>query len=188
MRLFVAVPLADEVRAALTDVQARLRAAGADVRWVEPKNFHLTVTFLGDLDDALLDDVQAACAAVAAETPPFRLRLRGASSFPKRGPAIKTLWVGVPEGAEPWKALVKRAEPWFLPMGVAREGGLVPHVTLGRVKSEKNIDSLRAALAAEAETECGSQAADRIVLIQSFLDPAGATYEERAAWPLTGED
>ena len=186
MRLFTAIPLTDELRESLAGMQARLKAVDADVRWVEPENFHLTVVFLGDLEEALLGDVEAACAAIAAETAPFRLRLRGASSFPKNKPVLKTLWAGVDEGAEPWKALVGRAEPWFTTMGVPREGGLMPHVTLGRVKSERGMGDLRAALAAEARAEIGAQVADRIVLIQSFLDRTGATYQERAAWSLSG--
>jgi 2'-5' RNA ligase len=74
----------------------------------------------------------------------------------------------VTEGAEAWKTLVKRAEPELLPFGVPREGGLQPHITLGRVKSERNIDALRAAIAAEAGTDCGSQTATTLDLYRAF--------------------
>lgn len=185
MRLFLAIPLSEEIRTNLAAVQERLRGAGAEVKWVEPENFHLTVAFLGDQDDSLRPDLENIGERLAEETPAFRIRAAGGSAFPKRGPApLKTLWVGVAEGAEEWKALVRRAEPWLTPFGVPREGGLQPHITLGRVKGEKGMESLRAAVAAEARTDCGTQTAGHITLIQSFLAPTGATYKRLCAWAM----
>jgi 2'-5' RNA ligase len=182
MRLFFAIPLEPEIREALTKVQTRLRATDADVKWVEPENFHLTVSFLGDQEESHLADLSAIGESLATEAQPFRFRVLGASSFPRRSPLLKTLLVGVSEGAEEWKALVKRAEPELLPFGVPREGGLQPHITLGRVKSQRNIEILRAAVSAEANTDCGTQSATTLELVQSFLDPRGATYKTLKAW------
>ena len=183
MRLFLAITLPDDVRAALTEMQARLTAAGADVRWVVPENYHISVKFLGDQPEARLPEIEAVCADVASEARAFRFHVRGASAFPKRGP-LRTLWAGLSEGGEAWKALTLRAEEPLVAFGVAREGGLVPHITLGRVKSERGMDALRAALAAEAETGCGEGHADRLTLIQSVLDPRGAIYTPMRDWPL----
>lgn len=182
MRLFFAIALEAEVREALAEVQSRLRATDADVKWVEPENFHLTVSFLGDHGESLLPDLSAVGEALAADTAPFRFRVHGASSFPRRSPQLKTLLVGVTEGAEEWKAVVKCAEPELLPFGVPREGGLQPHITLGRVKSDRNLDALRAAISAESGTDCGAQTATTLELVQSFLDPRGATYKTLKTW------
>lgn len=191
MRLFVAVTLSDALRGALADLQTRLRQASkeaaAEVRWVEPANFHLTVKFLGDLSDALLPDVEAACANVAAASRSFDFAVRGAGAFPRRGP-LKTLWAGLDSaGDEAWKAVVRAAEPHFAPFGVAREGGLAAHVTLGRVKSATPAgdDALRAALAAEQQTDCGAQTATHLALIRSTLDPRGAVYSPVRDFELT---
>lgn len=182
MRLFFAIPLEPEIREAVAAVQTRLRATDADVKWVEPASFHLTVSFLGDREDSQLSDLSAIGESLAATTKPFRFRVSGASSFPRRSPLLKTILVGVPEGAEEWKALVKRAEPQLLPFGVPREGGLQPHITLGRVKSERNIEALRDAISLEAKTDCGAQSATTLELVQSFLDPRGATYKTLKVW------
>ena len=176
MRLFLAIELEDAVREAITALQARLKETEADVRWVEPGNFHLTVKFIGDQPDALLPEIETACAEVAGATVNFGFSVRGAGAFPKRGP-LKTLWAGVGgEGAEAWKALALRAQEQLAAFGVAREGGLVPHITLGRVKSGAGMDALRTALTIEAATDCGVQAARRITLMKSTLDPRGAVH------------
>ena len=176
MRLFLAIELEEAVRDSLTALQGRLKETGADVRWVEPGNFHLTVKFIGDQPDTLLPEIEAVCADVAGTTAGFGFAVRGAGAFPKRGP-LKTIWVGLSgEGVDAWKALTLRAQEPLAAFGVAREGGLVPHITLGRVKSGTGMDNLRAALAAEATADCGAQAARQITLMKSMLDPRGAIH------------
>lgn len=195
MRLFVAVPIAEDVREQLTQLQARLIPlavqTGVRVKWVEPENFHLTVSFLGDLSEASVPDIEDACTAIAADTLPFRIRIAGVSVFPKphssRATEVRTIWVGLSEGSEPWRAMIERAEPWFVPFGAPREGGLVPHITLGRVKTERtaaagNSGALRTILQAESSADGGGMQADCLALIESTLDPRGATYREVRRW------
>lgn len=187
MRLFTCLPLSPAVRDAVSAVQSRLQTTGANLRWTTAEQFHLTVTFVGELADAsLLPEVESACAAIAAETAPFRFRVRGVSTFPKRGETIKTVILNVDEGAEMWKELVRRSEPWLAPFGANREGGLAAHVTLGRVKGGEHLPDLREAITREAATDCGEQIAGRLVLIESALSSTGATYIERGAWQFTG--
>lgn len=184
MRLFLAIALSDDVRAEIVAVQGRLKATGAAVRWSPPEQFHLTVKFLGDVDDALLTDIESYSEWLAGECLAFRFRVRGVSVFPKRGPEIRTLWMGLSDGADGWKALAVKAQEAFLPFGVPQEQGLVPHITLGRVKSPDGMDALKAAIAAEAQTDCGEQAAEELVLVQSTLDPLGAIHRDVNRWPL----
>jgi 2'-5' RNA ligase len=185
VRLFLAIHLAEDVRKSAAAMQERLKEAGADVRWVTPENLHLTVTFLGDLPDALLSEIEETCGGIAAGTKAFRFRICGGSYFPRRAPTVKTIWVGLAEGTEQWKALVRRAEGPLTVFGVPREGGLVPHITLGRVKGESGTAALRDALSQEAETDCGVQMADELALVQSLLDPRGAVYRDIRRWKLT---
>jgi 2'-5' RNA ligase len=186
MRLFLAFDIAPDVRARVTEMQERLKQTGADVKWVEPVNFHLTVKFIGDITDTLLPEVEAGAQELAAfeGAKAFRFRVFGGSFFPKRGPQIKTLFAGVTSGANEWKVIAGQAQEVFAPLGVPKEGNLAPHVTLGRVRSQRNMDDLRQAVQTEAETDCGEQAASELVLVQSTLDPRGATYKEVRRWPL----
>ena len=187
MRLFTCLSLTPAVRDAAAAVQARLKESGASLRWVESENFHLTVSFVGVIaDPSLLADVESACAAIANDSAPFRFRTRGVSVFPKRGEIVKTVILTVTDGADDWKQLVRRGEPWLSPFGAKPEAGLAAHITLGRVKGGDNLPDLRAAIAREAATDCGEQTADRLVLIESVLTPDGATYVERGAWDFAG--
>lgn len=186
MRLFLAIELDESLLAGLEEVQARLQEAAPDasVRWSSRDNFHLTVLFLGEMSEDQLPAIQDMCGTIASETSDFRIRIAGGSAFPKPGSGrpLKTLWVGVTEGAKDWKALVRRAEPWFTPLGVAKNEGLVPHITLGRVKDESV--ALTEALAVERETEIGAQQATALALIESTLTPEGALYTNRGRWPF----
>jgi len=185
MRLFLAIELAPDVRAALAALPSRVELPGADVRWSPPENLHCTVLFLGEHDEVALPGIHEACAAVASETAPFRIALSGTSVFPKHGPA-KTLFVGMGEGASEWKALVRRAEPWFVPMGVARNGGLVPHVTLGRVRSGGEDPRVRAGWLSFSDEVFGGQSSEGIALVRSDLDRSGATYHNVGFHPFKG--
>ncbi len=183
MRLFTCLTLTPDVRDAVTATQSRLKEIGASVRWTEADHLHVTVSFIGDIaDPSLLPEVAAACAAVADETPPFRFRVAGVSVFPKHGDMVKTVLITVGAGSEPWKELVRRAVPWLAPFGAKPESGLVAHVTLGRVKGGENLPALKEAIAREANTDCGEQIADRLILMESVLNVPGAAYIERGAW------
>jgi 2'-5' RNA ligase len=190
VRLFLALELEPAVRDCVGSVRSRWPSGSADVRWTEPENFHLTVVFLGEQDPVALPGIQEACDTVASETSPFRIEFAGASGFPKHGP-LRTLFVPLVVGADAWRELVERAEPWFVPMGVARNGGLVPHLTVGRVKSGGDDPELRAGLESLSGVSFGGHDVVGMSLVHSVLDRSGATYrtvsEHRFGGPVAGE-
>ena len=97
MRLFIAVDISEEVRVAVAEQVMRLRQANADVGWVKPGNFHLTLKFLGEAPDAQLGDIKASLDLVAASRAVFELELRGMGCFPDRG-VPRVVWVGAGAG------------------------------------------------------------------------------------------
>src|SRR5919197_272682 len=98
-RLFVALPLPEEVRAGLATVQRQLDALGAPFRWVRPEGAHLTLVFLGDTDVQRLGAVEGEVAQAAAAGRRLSLVARGLGCFPGPGPAVRqyprVLWVGL---------------------------------------------------------------------------------------------
>jgi RNA 2',3'-cyclic 3'-phosphodiesterase len=187
MRLFVAVTLPDAVQEGLGGVQERLRRAQADVSWVRQRNLHATLKFLGEVEAVRLERLRAALAVAAGVTAPFEAVLAGVGTFGGRVPRV--VWVGVRDGAEALTALAARVETSLARLGVPRERrGFSAHLTLGRVRSPRNLEALLAAVRDEAETPLGRVTVGAIALVQSELDPAGSIYTELDRFALGGVD
>ena len=130
MRLFVAVDLSDDVRAtvarAVRDLAKRLvsQRPAPSIRWVQPENLHLTLRFLGHVDEAraaAVSDVLARRLEVGA----FQARFSAAGAFPLRGP-LKVVWLAVAEGgASSWR-LTARSKPGLGQWGSSRSLALTP--------------------------------------------------------------
>jgi 2'-5' RNA ligase len=133
-RTFLAVELSDAVRSALGREIARLARALPHVRWADPAGMHLTLSFLGELDDARLADATAAAIEAAADSQPFTLRLAGLGSFgPPRAPRV--IWAGVGGDVQRLVELQERLAGALEARGFPREQRpFAPHLTLARLK------------------------------------------------------
>jgi len=181
MRCFIAIEAPSDIREALGRVQGKLRPAGADVKWADPDGIHLTVKFLGDVEDTDVPkvcDVMSACALAAR---PLDLEVAGLGTFPPRG-APRVVWAGVRGDVEPLAKLVMGLE-----QAVADAVGIAPerrpyhaHLTLGRVRSTRGAARLVEAIASAGAVELGSFAADELVLFMSELTREGAVYTPMA--------
>jgi len=176
LRLFIALELPTQVKDRLLELQGRLKACGADVRWTRPEGIHLTLKFLGDTDPSAVDSLAEGLGRAASESPCFTLEASGAGAFPNlRRPRV--LWAGVKGDLDALGALQGRVEREAASLGYEPEKrGFSPHLTLGRVRSPKNQQRLIDALAKEAYVELGRIEADRLILFQSELRPSGAVY------------
>jgi 2'-5' RNA ligase len=187
VRCFVAVDLSADVRAAVAAVQARLRAAAprADVRWLDPQTFHLTLKFLGNVPDARVPAVSAALEGAVAE-PPLALEAHGLGAFPSvRRPRV--LWAGITGGAPGLVALAGDIDRALAPLGFAPEARpFRAHLTIGRVRSPRDADALAKAVEAETTTALGAWTACEVVLYQSRLKPTGAVHEKVSRHRLPG--
>ncbi|EFO81593.1 hypothetical protein OSCT_0609 [Oscillochloris trichoides DG-6] len=142
MRLFIALDLPDPVRAALAHTQAHLRQRGLAVRWAGVEGMHLTLQFLGETDAALVPDLLAGIAQIAA--PNFRLHLAGLGVFPNpQRPRV--LWVGLGGDLVALKELHTQVLAVTHPLGFVPEARpFAPHLTLGRVRPEANASQIQA--------------------------------------------
>ncbi len=175
LRLFVAVNLSPEIREQLAAAQEHLRRARADVSWVRPENMHITLKFLGETAEERLDLVCRTLSTVARAHAPFRLSVAGVGSFGGRVPRV--VWVGVTDGAEPLTALARHVEAALEDLGFPREKrGFTAHLTLGRVRSAKNLEGLAAGIREIQEGRFGAVAAEAFELVRSELRPGGSVY------------
>ena len=176
MRTFVAVEFGEAIRERLGLAQQRLRAAQAGIKWVDPKIMHLTLKFLGEIDDGAEGDVAAAMAAAVRGVAPFEVRVAGLGSFPPHG-APRVVWAGIEDRSRSLATLHERIESELDPLGIEREDRpFQAHLTLGRAKDARGGQALRALIEQQRSTEFGLQAVEELVLFRSVLTASGPTY------------
>lgn len=187
VRSFLAVLLPEEVRQRLWREAQPLREAVGRVAWVRVENLHVTLRFLGSVDEATLRRAADALAAACAQTSPFTVTLGGLGGFPGlRAPRVA--WAGVAVGGEMLVALHARVERALAERGVPPEGRpFHPHVTLGRTRDPRGAPELGRALAAVVGAgPYGEVRVDAVHLMRSELDPTGARYGTLVRAPLGG--
>jgi len=198
LRTFVAVEIAEEVRRRAAEIVERLRAGDAGVvKWVDPRNLHLTIKFLGATRRADLPRLGAALWSLAAGAAPFDLELAGAGAFPNlRRPQV--IWLGVTAGQGELAALAGAAEATCAELGWTREEKPYrAHLTLGRMREPRRgarstpvgagpTAALARALEAERDAAAGRSPVRRLALIESQLRPNGPTYTVLESFPLGG--
>ena len=177
MRLFVALPLPEQVRARLAELAGGIPKA----RWVAPENLHLSLRFIGEVDGGQAHDVDAALAQISA--PAFVLTLAGVDRF-GGGDKTRSLWVGVEECAELTR-LQGKVERALQSSGLEPEGRkFKAHVTLARFKGNPGA-KLHEYLARHALFRSEPFPVREFVLFSSFLSHNGAIYRPEAAYALS---
>ncbi|HET6572661.1 MAG TPA: RNA 2',3'-cyclic phosphodiesterase [Fimbriiglobus sp.] len=186
-RTFIGVAVSDEVRRSAAVLQQALARTGADVNWVPAANLHVTLLFLGEVDDRELHAVSRAMADTAAGEPPFALSVQGVGAFPNlRRPKI--VWAGLADGAAELVRLHGLLEGPLLELGAYRreDRPYTPHLTLGRVKSEADGQALAPALAKQSGWSGGRTTVGEVVLFASDMRREGPVYTVLARGRLAG--
>ena len=178
VRTFIAVDLGKTLRDRLISLQENMARSGAEVKWVEVENLHITLLFLGEVDDR---ELPALCRAVSVECgrhERFSLGVERVGCFPNpRRPRV--VWAGVGEGAPELIALHDALEPPLQELGCYRreERQYTPHITLGRVKSDGPAEALAAILAKKATWNAGSEVeVQEVLVMSSHLAKQGPEY------------
>ena len=183
LRLFVAVNLEDQVRRAIADAVAPLRAGGRAVSWVAEPNLHLTLRFLGDQSAELVAELRDAVIDAAAQVPVHTLVLHGFGAFPSiRRPRV--LWLGVQANVAS-ALLYQKVDDACASLGLGREArDFHPHVTLGRVRPRATPMPATLAGAERLLDTAWTTTVTSVDLMSSRLGPGGARYECLVAAPL----
>jgi 2'-5' RNA ligase len=187
VRTFIAVEVGPSVRAAAVALQQALAKSGAEVKWVEPTNLHITLLFLGEVDEREVHTVCRAVDGAVRGEPPFAVRVCGVGAFPTpRRP--KTVWAGITDGAEELTRLYDLLERPLIELGCYRreERGYTPHLTLGRVKAEADGNTLAAELPKHRTWDGGPVPVDEVVVFASELRRDGPVYTPLGRSKLRG--
>jgi 2'-5' RNA ligase len=185
IRTFVALDIPDDVRARAADLIEKLRASEANVGWVAGDRMHLTLKFLGDVPEQELAEVCGAVRGVCEQSSSFDMRLGRAGAFPNVE-RPRTIWLGVSEGAEPLETLQGQMEHALGELGFRRERRRYHgHLTLGRVRGGGPQQAvLRDLLMRYADFQTPHMLADEVLVLASYLNRSGPTYEVVGRCPL----
>ena len=169
MRTFLAIPLP---RALCEELAAAGRAIEG-LRAQKPETLHLTIRFLGEIDEP--ERIGQATAAAATRHEPFELALRGIGAFPDaRAPRV--VWVGVGDGAAEATALAGDVDRELRTLGIEPERRPYrAHITLGRFRGRPP----RGLRLADPDRDFGRAPAERLILYESTLTPRGSIHEPR---------
>jgi 2'-5' RNA ligase len=175
LRLFVGIELPPALRLRLSLLCTGLPGA----RWVDPGNLHLTLRFIGEVDEGMASDIDAVLARIRA--PRFEVTLAGAGSFGGERPRL--VWIGI-EDNKPLFELQERVEAALRRAGVPpNTRRYSPHVTLARLK-QPDLARVQGFLAANALFRAPPVPVERFSLIASYPTKSGAIYEDQADYPL----
>jgi 2'-5' RNA ligase len=176
IRAFIAVDVGEDVHNALDSALERLRRIDSQVRWVDPKNWHLTVKFLGDVEWRAVDGIAKALQEEAVKLPAFEFRVRGLFPFPP-GRLPRIVAAGIEDSAKGLESLNRTLEERMQALGIPPERrGFKAHLTLGRVQNPRGQDRLWSVLKKYVTDDFGTALVEDAQLYQSELDPKGAQY------------
>jgi len=187
MRLFVAVPLDDAAheRLAAAMADARRTADSHAWRFVRSEGVHLTLKFLGEVDESAVTELRTALGRAVAGAGAFDMEMHGIGAFPTPSHP-RVLWAGVREGASRLAELASSVDRELTPLGFQPETrAFAAHLTLARSRDPRQARSLAGWIAAHADEPFGRLPVRAVVLFQSLLSREGSTYLPLATFSLT---
>ena len=178
-RLFTALEMPRQIGESLAIMRGGLPGA----RWIDPENYHLTLRFIGDIDDALARDIAGLLGRVQRR--PFELRLDGLASFGGRKPRAL---VASATPVAPLMELQAEHERLLQRLGLEPEGRkYTPHVTLARLR-ESSSRQVADYLATRAHYRSSAFEVSRFVLFSSRASVGGGPYVVEADYPLAARE
>lgn len=176
LRSFLAIELPATILKRIEEVQKDLKSSRADVRWVSPENIHLTLKFFGTIEESIIESIIKLTEGPVQGTLLFSLKIQGMGAFPSlKNPRV--IWIGFQEGKEIVVAIQKQLEREFEKIGFQPENRpFHPHLTLGRMRSNRGKDELVRGMERYREEEFGNFQVEKIVLFKSELRPTGPIY------------
>ena len=149
--------------------------SNADVKLVEPQNIHITLKFLGDVQENNIDKIEQIIRDSIKKIEPFKIKLKGIGVFPNKN-YIRVVWIGIMD-TEILSTISTNIDENLSQLGFKKEKrGFSAHLTIGRVKSAKNKMHLLKAIDNYSNFEFATLEVSSIKLKKSDLTPKGPIY------------
>ncbi len=173
-RTFIAIGISDAVRQKIADVQAELKRENARISWTKPENIHVTLKFLGDVEESKIDSIAGVIQKVTENIQSFTVKVKTLGAFPNLRRA-RVLWMGLENVSAELTQIAEGIETGLSQLGFPKEERkFSPHLTIGRVKSalsNRFVEKFQS-----YAFEGGEFKVEEIILMKSDLHPAGAIY------------
>jgi len=173
IRTFIAIDI--PVSQKVTEIINELKKIQIDAKIVEIENMHLTLKFLGDTDENLIDEIEKIIKDAILNMQPFEIILKNLGVFPNEK-YMKVAWIGV-ENAEPLKKFAETIDTKLKDLGFEKEKRpFSVHLTIARIKSAKNKEKLMDLIDKYQNIELQKIKINKIILKKSILTPKGPIY------------
>jgi 2'-5' RNA ligase len=184
IRSFIAIELEQRIIEELKKIEDNLKSTKADVKWVNPSSLHLTLKFLGGIDEGMIEKIAEKAKQVAKRYASFTLKVSDIGTFPP-GRSPRVVWIGVGEETGRLSQLQDEIEQEMSNLGFEREQRrFTPHLTLGRVRSPKGREELLKKIEEGKGINLGEFSVKGFHLFRSDLYPQGAVYTKLKTFML----
>lgn len=175
VRSFIAVDIDDDALLnKIIEIQRAITECGADLKVVERENMHLTLRFLGEVGESLIPEIFAIIKEIKFK--PIELALKGVGVFPNIL-FIRVIWVGIAKGEKELSQIASELNVQLRPVKIPSDTrGFSPHLTIARVRSQRNIENVLTYLHEWQDRDFGGFTVNSIKLKKSILTPTGPIY------------
>ena len=176
IRVFIAIAVPPSVQDAVEELQERVKESRVPIRWVKPSHLHLTLKFLGNVNEEQIENIKESLIKAAREVNTFSLKASEIGVFPNIN-YPRVLWLGFEDESGQVHKLEKNIEFNLQKVGFKPEDRkFKPHLTIGRVKSLKGKTDIIRMVHNEKNISCDDFFVESFKLIKSDLKPFGPEY------------
>ena len=181
VRTFLALPVGDDLKAKVAELQKAWEKQLPNVRWARPDNLHLTLHFFGDVTHETLEKIKVSMLSVKGCHAPFQVEVNGLGGFPSPQRS-RVIWLGLTPVA-PLQQVHRTVQLKLGEIGIpVEQKPFTPHLTIGRTRS--GTTDLKNAAVTLSDTPIGHLVVDRLILFESRLLPGGAQHNPILEVPL----
>jgi len=182
IRTFIALPASSNVQQQMADIQSQLKATQADVKWEPQDKFHITLKFLGSVEQSIIESLSSAIGNLVKQFPIFEITYNSLGAFPNlHNPRV--IWIGT-KSNQIVLDLQSGVELVCSDFDFQKEErAFHPHITLGRVKGAGNLTRLTDAIKTITFEPLQSRCSE-LLLMKSDLRPSGSIYTILKSFPL----
>lgn len=171
MRCFLAIELNENIKEKLEELKSQFKMKG--IKLVEKENLHITVKFLGDIDDKMVKKIKNLDLSIE----PIKSDIKYVGVFPNEN-YMRVIWIGATNLIPVFKEIDKKLSE----LGFKKEKDYVPHITIGRVKYIGDKKILKSKIDKYKNIELGTLEVKSIVLMKSELTKEGPIYNVIKKW------